>query len=187
MTTEPAVERWSPFRAALYSLTRRDPKSNRVAVELLAPAPGDRLLDLGCGPGAALERAARAGATVAGVDPSPSMVKRAQRRVPGADVKVGSAEAVPFDDDTFDLVMAVATFHHWTDPKAGLGEVRRVMASPGRFLILERKLKGSAGHGLTDRDATGLASDLAAAGFASVTTDTVSLGRIPVVSILATT
>jgi cyclopropane fatty-acyl-phospholipid synthase-like methyltransferase len=86
------VERWSPLKAWLYSLFCRNPKSNLAAVELASLTADDRFLDVGCGPGAALENAAATGAQVAGVDPSPSMVARASERVPTADVRVASAE-----------------------------------------------------------------------------------------------
>jgi ubiquinone/menaquinone biosynthesis C-methylase UbiE len=72
--------------------------------------------------GAAVERAASRGADVAGVDPSPAMVEQARQRVPQATFAVGSAEDIPFPDDAFTVVIAVATYHHWADPVAGLTE-----------------------------------------------------------------
>ncbi|HWB88498.1 MAG TPA: methyltransferase domain-containing protein, partial [Acidimicrobiia bacterium] len=109
------IERWSPLKALLYSLLNRSPKSNVAIVERAGLGPDDRFLDIGCGPGAALERAAATGAQVAGVDPSPSMVARAAARVHAADVRVGSAEELPFPDDHFTAVVNVASFHHWAD------------------------------------------------------------------------
>ncbi len=159
------VERWSPFRVWLYGLHNRNPKSNLAAVDWLALKPGDHFLDLGCGLGAAVEHAAKKGVEVAGVDPSPSMVERASRRVPQAKVKVGSAEAIPFPDDSFTAVMAVSTYHHWADPAAGLGEVRRVLAPGGRLLLLERKVKRGEGHGLDDAGSEAVSAKLTEIGF----------------------
>jgi SAM-dependent methyltransferase len=56
----------------------------------------------------------------------PSAVMRAQRPADAAPCLIGSAETLPFDDQTFDAAMAFATVHHWPDPIAGLREMRRV-------------------------------------------------------------
>ena len=124
------VERWSPLKVWLFSLTSRSPQSNIAAVDLLRLGPGDRFLDIGCGLGAALEYGQKAGAATAGIDPSPTMVERARKRVPTAEVELGSAEEIPFPDDRFTAMMAVATFHHWADRDRGLAEVFRVLV-PG--------------------------------------------------------
>lgn len=171
------VERWSPLKVWLYSLFNRSPKSNRAAVELASLAAGDRFLDVGCGPGAALEHAATTGAEVAGIDPSPSMVSRASKRVPVAEVRVGSAEAIPFPDDSFTVVINVASFHHWADREAGLREVLRVLAPGGRLHIVEGLIKeGKDGHGLDPTDAQLLANKLLELGYADSETDSMKTG-----------
>lgn len=162
------IERWSPFKVWLYSLLGRNPQSNIAAIDRLALGFDDRFLDIGCGLGAALEHAAKAGAETAGIDPSPSMVERAGRRVPSAEVKVASAEAIPFPDDHFTAVSAVGTFHHWADRDQGLGEVLRVLAPGGRLLIVERHLKRGSGHGLAGSGASDLLGVLRRIGFESV-------------------
>jgi ubiquinone/menaquinone biosynthesis C-methylase UbiE len=181
------IERWSAFRVWLYSLVNRAPKSNLAVIEHVSPRARERLLDVGCGPGAALEHAAAYGAEVAGVDPSPAMVDRASRRVPHAEIKVGSAEAIPFADDRFDMVINISSFHHWADPDAGLAEILRVLAPGGRVLIAERKHKRNAGHGLTVEKADRLAETLLSMGYGAPEVDTVEVGRHPffVVSAMA--
>jgi SAM-dependent methyltransferase len=89
---------------------------------------GDSALDVGCGPGALLsELAARLGSgRVAGIDPSPPFVELARQRVPAADVRVGSAEALPFRDDSFDLVASQLVLNFMADPAAGIHEMCRV-------------------------------------------------------------
>ena len=171
------VERWSAFRVWLYSLLNRSPKSNLAVVEHASPGGGERLLDVGCGPGAALEHAAARGAEVAGVDPSPAMADRASRRVPRAEIKVGSAEAIPFPDDRFDVVISISSFHHWADPDAGLTEILRVLAPGGRLLIAERKHKRSAGHGLTVEKADQLTETLLSMGYDTPEVDTIKVAR----------
>jgi predicted TPR repeat methyltransferase len=73
----PDVEHWSGFKVWLFSLFNKTPESNLAAVDWMALGPEDRFLDLGCGLGAPQERAVATGASLAGVDPSPSMVERA--------------------------------------------------------------------------------------------------------------
>jgi ubiquinone/menaquinone biosynthesis C-methylase UbiE len=171
------VERWSPLKAWLYSLFCRNPKSNLAAVELASLTADDRFLDVGCGPGAALENAAATGAQVAGVDPSPSMVARASERVPTADVRVASAEELPFPDDHFTVVANVASFHHWADRDAGLREVLRVLGPGGRLHIVEGTIKeGKDGHGLNPTDVESLTARLLELGYADTLVDTFKTG-----------
>ncbi len=171
------VERWSPFRVWVYSLLNRSPQSNILAVDRLALGPGDRFLDIGCGLGAALEHGSRAGAETAGIDPSPSMIERARKRVPTAAVELGSAEEIPFRDDRFTAVMAVATFHHWADRGRGLAEVLRVLAPGGRLLVMEQHLKRGSGHGLTPEHAEAVGADMGDIGFRSVEIGHLKEGR----------
>ena len=177
MVSAPQVERWSGFKVWLFSLRNRTPESNLVAVDRVAPGPGDRFLDLGCGLGAAVERAASRGADVAGVDPSPAMVDQARQRVPRATFAVGSAEDIPFPDGAFTVVIAVATYHHWADPVAGLAEVHRVLAPGGRFLLVERKLRRRQGHGLHSDTAREVATELRSVAFATAAIEDMRVGR----------
>ena len=171
------VERWSALRVWLFSLFNKSPESNLAAVDRLALDSGDRFLDLGCGLGAALEHAAKTGAALAGVDPSPSMVARAAERVAGAEVRVGSAESIPFEDDAFTVAISISTYHHWADVATGLGEIRRVLAPGGRLLIVEKKLKRGTGHGLDVEGGESLARSLETHGYGSVEVETMKAAR----------
>jgi SAM-dependent methyltransferase len=93
---------------------------------------GQRALDVGCGPGALTRALAAAlGAQrVAAVDPSPPFVEACRGRVPGADVRQGAAETLPFDAASFDVVLSQLVVNFMTDAVAGVGEMRRV-AKPG--------------------------------------------------------
>lgn len=97
-------------------------------VERAGVRDGDNALDVGCGPGAVLavlgQRLGAEGA--AGVDPSPPFVDMARRRVPGADVQLAAAEALPFADDSFDVVLSQLVVNFMGDPHRGVGEMRRV-------------------------------------------------------------
>jgi SAM-dependent methyltransferase len=95
--------------------------------------PGQRVLDVGCGPGALLtELVGRLGAdAVAGVDPSESYVAAARERHPGVDVRVAPAEELPFADESFDAALAQLVVHFMADPVAGLREMARVTRTGG--------------------------------------------------------
>lgn len=95
--------------------------------------PGRRALDVGCGPGALTARlVSRLGAeSVAAVDPSASFVARVRARFPEVDLRSGSAEHLPFPDDTFDVAVAQLVVHFMTDPVSGLREMARVTHSAG--------------------------------------------------------
>jgi SAM-dependent methyltransferase len=101
--------------------------------ELAGARAGQRALDVGCGPGALTEQlVARLGAdAVSAIDPSPSFVAASRARFPGADVRTGTAEELPFDDDTFDLALAQLVVHFMADPVRGLTEMARVTRPGG--------------------------------------------------------
>lgn len=150
----------------MYSFFYGSPKSNAAVVSWAGLSGEDTFLDVGCGPGAALEHAAATGARVAGIDPSPSMAARAAKRVPAAHVQVGSAEEIPFPDDHFSVVINISSFHHWTDREAGLKEILRVLAPDGTLHIVEGALReGRDGHGLSPTDAEKVAAKLIELGY----------------------
>ena len=94
---------------------------------------GQRVLDVGCGPGAlTTELVERLGAaSVAAVDPSESFVAAAHARLPEVDIRQSSAEQLPFSDDEFDAALAQLVVHFMADPVAGLAEMRRVTRPGG--------------------------------------------------------
>jgi SAM-dependent methyltransferase len=95
--------------------------------------PGQRALDVGCGPGTltALLVHALGPDAVQAVDPSEPFVAATRARFPEVDVRVGVAEALPFDDDSVDLALAQLVVHFMSDPVAGLSEMRRVTRPGG--------------------------------------------------------
>ncbi len=94
---------------------------------------GWRVIDVGCGPGAlTTELVRRLGPdAVAAVDPSEQFVEAARLRHPGVDVRLASAEDLPFADDEFDAALAQLVVHFMADPVAGLAEMRRVTRPDG--------------------------------------------------------
>jgi ubiquinone/menaquinone biosynthesis C-methylase UbiE len=103
--------------------------------DLAEVVAGQRVLDVGCGPGAlTAELVKRAGAgRVAAVDPSAGFVTATRARLPGVDVRSAVAESLPFEDDVFDASLAQLVVHFMTDPVAGLREMARV-TRPGGLL-----------------------------------------------------
>ena len=96
-------------------------------------AQGDRVLDVGCGPGALTdELVRRAGQnSVAAVDPSRSFITAVKERHPQIDVRQSSAEQIPFDNDIFDSTMAQLVILFMKDPVVGLQEMARVTVHHG--------------------------------------------------------
>jgi SAM-dependent methyltransferase len=94
---------------------------------------GERVLDVGCGPGAlTAELVERLGAaSVAAVDPSRPFVTAIRTRFPGVDVRDASAEALPFEDGAFDAALAQLVVHFMSDPVAGVTEMARVVRRDG--------------------------------------------------------
>jgi SAM-dependent methyltransferase len=94
---------------------------------------GQRVLDVGCGPGAlTTELVLRLGPdSVAAVDPSEPFVEAARERHPGVSVQQAAAEDLPFEDDAFDAAVAQLVVHFMTDPVAGLREMGRVTRRGG--------------------------------------------------------
>ena len=92
-----------------------------------------RVLDVGCGPGAlTAELVRRTGAdSVAAVDPSASFVGAMRERFPGVDVRQSTAEAIPHDSATFDAALAQLVVHFMADPVGGLREMARVTLPGG--------------------------------------------------------
>jgi trans-aconitate methyltransferase len=130
-------------------------------LEWLAPQPGERILDLGCGDGQLTERIAATGALVAGVDASPEMVASARSR--GIEAEVGNAEALPHADAGFDAVFSNAALHWVRGQDAMMAEVHRVLKPGGRFVaemgghgniaaIRVALMAALARHGLADRE-----------------------------------
>ena len=95
--------------------------------------PGQRVVDVGCGPGALTrELVSRLGATsVSAVDPSEPFVAAVRERLPGVTVERASAEPLPFPDRSFDAAMAQLVVHFMADPVGGLREMARVTQPQG--------------------------------------------------------
>ena len=101
--------------------------------DLAGVAAGQRVLDVGSGPGAlTAELVARLGeSAVVAVDPSPPFLEALRERLPGVETAQASAEELPFEDGVFDAALAQLVVHFMADPVAGLREMARVTRSGG--------------------------------------------------------
>jgi SAM-dependent methyltransferase len=105
-----------------------------LAAEQLAGAR--RVLDLGCGEGQIARLAVAGGATeVVGIDPSAAQIGEASRRGGGVRYVRGGAERLPFPAASFDVVVTCLVLEHVPDLDAAVGEVARVLAPAGRFVL----------------------------------------------------
>ncbi len=122
-----AAEAYDSFMGR-YSVQLATGLADRAGIE-----PGQRVLDVGCGPGALTEELVRrVGAeAVAAVDPSEPFVEAVRARHPGVDVRLAPAEELPFADDAFDAALAQLVVHFMSDPIAGLAEMARVTRPGG--------------------------------------------------------
>src|SRR5204862_2658886 len=110
----------------------------KQALDALGLAPDDRLLDVGCGTGAAVRDAARTLDRAVGVDLSPAMIERArawQNVPPNVEFRVGESGRMPVQDGEFTAVLCTNSFHHYPDPDAAAREMARALESGGRLVI----------------------------------------------------
>jgi trans-aconitate methyltransferase len=107
------------------------PSLGAAAMELLAPGPLERILDIGCGEGTLTQQIVARGATVVGIDSSEDMVEAAQAR--GLDARLIDAEALPFENE-FDAVFSNAALHWIRNHDALLDGIYRALRPGGRFV-----------------------------------------------------
>jgi SAM-dependent methyltransferase len=125
------ANRWSPADYARNAAFV--PQLGDAVLRLLAPQPGELILDVGCGDGALTERIAAAGAKVIGLDASPEMVEAARAR--GIDAFVANAEAMDLERfGQFDAVFSNAALHWMLDPDAVATGIFAALKPGGRFV-----------------------------------------------------
>jgi len=119
-----------PFNAALRT----------YVLKVAQPAAGMKVLEVGCGTGTNLALFAEAGCEISGIDLSPSMLGLAKEKLgDAADLHLGDASDMPFDDGAFDLVVAFLTLHEMPSAVRGpvVSEMTRVVKRGGRLVLVD--------------------------------------------------
>ncbi len=139
-------------------MARMNRKMAASAIDLLGIRPSDHVLEVGFGPGVGIQLLTEKAPSgrVVGVDPSIEMVAQATARNAAAikagrvDLREGSVERLPFEDEIFDCALAVNSMQVWPDSPAGLREIRRVMKTNGRIALAFTRHSGKSKSGFID-------------------------------------
>jgi ubiquinone/menaquinone biosynthesis C-methylase UbiE len=114
---------------------------NRIR-DFACPSKDTRVLDVACGPGIVVAHLAPHCAEITGCDLTPAMLDKARERcaakgISNARFTPGRVEALPFADETFDVVVSRSAVHHFTDPPAAFREMSRVVRKGGRVITVD--------------------------------------------------
>jgi ubiquinone/menaquinone biosynthesis C-methylase UbiE len=148
-----------------YTLVLRNRERSEWVLSQLDVNPADRVLEIGFGPGADIQRVSRMldSGIVHGIDHSETMLQQASLRnrkavqSGKAQLRVGTADALPYADSTFDLLYSINVGQFWTDPQRELREIKRVLKPQGRLaLAVQPRAQGA-----TEEIATAIADRLA--------------------------
>ena len=128
-----------PFSSAR---TIADEKALQLLLDMTGAGPEDTVLDVACGGGNVVCAFARIVRHATGIDMTPAMLERAARmatekKLSNVTWERGDAGSLPYPDGTFSIVVTRFSFHHFPDPLAVLGEMKRVCAPRGRILVAD--------------------------------------------------
>jgi ubiquinone/menaquinone biosynthesis C-methylase UbiE len=151
-----AYTRWRASRLGRIT----DALEHDLILDVIGPAAGLRVVDVGCGDGQLALLLAQAGADVHAIDPDTDMMEAARRNLAAASVRValaeGRVEALPYRNDSFDVVLAVTVLCLVQDPQGAVTEMARTVRPGGRLILGElgrrsswavwRRLRGWLGH-----------------------------------------
>jgi SAM-dependent methyltransferase len=134
-------------RVVGWVMARENDRMNRATVDTVRAGPEDHVLEIGFGPGQAIELLVKRSAArwIAGVDPSDVMIDQAtalnQDSIEAGRVALfrATAEQLPFPDGSFSKAFAINNFQIWSSPQAGLVEVRRVLKPAGTLVLCLRR------------------------------------------------
>jgi len=115
-------------------------RTHERSFDFLGAHSGMKMLDIACGTGKFLDLAARklSPAFLMGVDPNPSMLEEAQKRISDNTIlRQASAYEIPADDQSFDRIVCLNSFHYFERPEKALREMRRVMKPNGKLILTD--------------------------------------------------
>jgi len=163
------------------------------AVSQLDAQPGESILEIGFGPGVALNLLARTvpGVNLAGIDASEAMLRLAERRNRAfirqgkIRLQTGSAETLPYNNNSFDRAFAINSMQHWPDAEAGLRAMRRILKEGGRIAIVEQPIGTTTGEAV-EALAQSLSARLEQSGFRDLRAATRPMRPAATVCVLGT-
>lgn len=181
-------------RAAGWVMAKRGSNRERNvwAVGLLDVQAQDRVLEIGFGPGIAIQEFARRATSglVVGVDHSEVMVQQARKRNAAAvsagrvDLRLGSADALPAFDAPFDKILAVNSLMFWDDPVARLKELHDLLRPGGQLAIAYQPRGPGSTDEVAARTGRQIEAHLTEIGFTEVRVETLALKPTAVVCVL---
>jgi ubiquinone/menaquinone biosynthesis C-methylase UbiE len=157
-----------------HAMAFKNRERSEWVASLLDLKPGERVLEIGFGPGTDIARASRAAAFVAGADHSEAMLQQASRRNHDAiregrvELKLGAAAQLPYPDSQFDCVFAINSAQFWKDLPKPLAEIVRVLKPGGRILLAVQPRNKGATEETARQVGFGVSKALTAAGFEDV-------------------
>ena len=169
---------------AAHLVARLTGEANRWMIDLLEVGAGDRVLDVGCGPGLAVAYAAASKSRAVGVDASPTMVRHAGRRnraaIRGGRVEIHRADAtrLPFADASFTKVGSLNSLQFWAHPDQGLAELHRVLEPGGRVAVVLMARSDEAGGAASPEWVEETVAAMVTAGFSGMRIASRSFGGV---------
>jgi cyclopropane fatty-acyl-phospholipid synthase-like methyltransferase len=176
-------------------MSNRSSNQQRSAwtVELLNLHPGDRVLELGYGPGLGIEAAlAHRIGTLVGLDHSDTMRKMATKRIRAAhpeakpDLRIGDVQALPDDIGVFDKIFSCNVWLFWKDPVTVFENLHEHLAQGGTVAVTHLPRSGQATRETSLAAAARITEQLTQAGYSDIRQELLEVDRIPAVCILAT-